>query len=175
MNARQLTTGITLLILVGILTVGFFYGLDKFLEPIGEDPPTAAPTTSCSTVEKGQRLRSRQVVVNVLNGGTRAGLAGSTLNSLARRGFQPGEVGNAPSNRVQRVQVWITNGEKSAGRLVALNFGPRTPVVKRKDVVEGGVDVVVADGFVELAERRKTIRVRKALEVCPPSVAAEVG
>ena len=175
MNSRHLTTGITLLVLVGILTVGFFFGLDKLLEPIGDGTPTTEPTSLCSTVDKGQRLRSRQVVVNVLNGGTRAGLAGSTLESLADRGFRAGEVGNAPSNRVQRVQVWVVAGEKSAGRLVALNFGPRTPVVKREDVVEGGVDVVVADGFVELADRVKSIRVRRSIEVCPPSTTAEVG
>ncbi len=177
MTARHVTTGVTLLLLSGLLAAGFLYGLDRLFAPIDEATPTAEPPAPvCSTVPKGKRLRAEQVTVNVYNGGTRAGLAGQTLEALTSRGFRQGDVGNAPKNNVQRVQVWVVAGEKQAGRLVALNFGPKTPVVvKRKDLGEGGVDVVVADGYKKLAKPRLKIQVRADQEVCDPTVLPEAS
>jgi len=170
MSSRQVRAAVTLLVLCGLLAVGLYVGLEKLFEPV--DSPSAEPPSRCRTLAKGERLRAKKVVVNVLNGGTRAGLASQTLESLTGRGFRAGEVGNAPNNRVKRAQVWIVEGEEAAGRLVALNFGPRTPVLTHEDVVEGGVDVVVADGFVALAEPQLAIRLRKPTELCRPSPSA---
>lgn len=176
MTARRVTTGITLLLLSGLLAAGFLYGLDQLFAPVDESQPAAEPAAACSTVAVGERLRAEQVSVNVYNGGTRAGLAGQTLESLASRGFRPGEVGNAPENTVRRVQVWVVEGEEAAGRLVALNFGPRTPVKKKQeDLAEGGVDVVVADNFKKLAEPKVRIKVRTEQVVCEPSDLPEPG
>ena len=168
MSSRHLTTGITLAVLCGILAAGLFVGINTLFQPIGEDTPTAEPTPQCTTIPRGKKLKSSQVVVNVLNGGTRTGLAGQTLESLTGRGFIGGEVGNAPSNKVKRAQVWIVSGEETAGKLVAANLGPRTPVVKREDVIEGGVDVVVADAFDKLGKPQRALVVGKAQEVCAP-------
>lgn len=170
MSSRRITTAVTLVVLCCILGLGLVVGLDKLFQPVDRDSGASGPqgAASCTTLRPGDRLRSRQVVLNVLNAGTRAGLAGQTLESLTARGFLAGEVDNAPSNRVRRAQVWIVDGEEAAGRLVARNLGPRTPVVKREDVVAGGVDVVVADGFQDLARPQRVLVVTRRLEVCLP-------
>ncbi len=175
MRARTITTGITLLVLCALLGVGLWVGVEKLFAPVEKAAPTVQPTETCRTLAKGKTLKSRQVTVNVLNGGTRGGLAGNTLDALAQRGFTPGEIGNRPQTKVRRVQVWIVKGEEAAGRLVALNFGPKTPVVRHKDVTEGGVDIVVADGFDTLAKARRQITLRQRTEVCKPIEADPVG
>lgn len=170
MTGRHVTTGITLLLLAGLLAAGFYYGVNQLFAPLERQEPVAEPTPSCSTVEKGQTLRSEQVAVNVFNGGIRAGLAGRTLDALTNRGFLPGEVGNAPTKKVRRAQVWIVEGEEAAGRLVALNFGPKTPVkLRKKDLAEGGVDVIVGNNFEALKKPKRKVRVRVPQVVCSPA------
>lgn len=171
MTGRHLTTGITLLLLAGLLAAGFYYGVNQLFAPLeSKQEPVAEPTPSCSTVRKGQTLRSEQVAVNVFNGGIRSGLAGRTLDALANRGFLPGEVGNAPTQKVRRAQVWIVEGEEAAGRLVALNFGPKTPVkLRKKDLADGGVDVIVGNNFEALKKPKRKIKVRIPQVVCSPA------
>ena len=176
MNSRHVTTAVTLLVLVGILALGLFVGFRELFAPLpgADDEPVAAPSPTCETqdVQPGQRLRSQQVVVNVFNGGTRAGLASQTLDTLRRRGFKAGEVGNASGdNGVKRVQVWIVAGEETAGRLVARNFGPKVRVVTREadEDLADGVDVVVGNALRRIGPTVRTIRVRGDQEVCTPS------
>jgi hypothetical protein len=176
-TSRTLTTTITLVVLVAILVVGLVLGVNSLFAPLPEtDDAASTPTCETNSVQRGDRLRSREVAVNVFNAGTRAGLAGQTLESLTARGFVAGTTGNAPETaQVQRVQVWVVEGELAAGRLVARNFGPRTPVMESEDLAEGGVDVVVGDNFKELKRPLRTIRVRAAEEFCALSPAPELG
>jgi hypothetical protein len=116
-------------------------------------------------VKEGRRLRSRQVVVNVFNAGNRGGLAGTTMDALRRRGFRGGTIGNAPDGtKVRRVQVWIAEGEEDAGRLVARQFGPRTPVLTPDDDIVAGVDVVVGNAFRALKRAPRSIKVEREVE-----------
>jgi hypothetical protein len=109
------------------------------------------------------------VEVSVFNGGTRSGLAGETLDALARRGFASGEVGNAPSDlRVLRVQVWSTEKNDPAARLVARQFGPGVKVKLTDEDLGGGVDVIVGDEFERLSPAPRKIKVQKAQEYCIP-------
>lgn len=171
MTWRHVTTGVTLVVLAGLLAAGFLWGVQQLFAPV--DPssePVAEPTPSCTTVRKGQILRAEQVAVNVFNAGTRDGLAGRTMDALSRRGFLPGEVGNATAPRVARAQVWVVEGEEAAGRLVALNFGPKTPVrVRAKDLSEGGVDVILGNNFKELKKKKAQVRVKVPQIVCSPA------
>lgn len=159
-----------MMVLVGLLIVGAVVGAQKLFAPIPESKPVAEPSPTCTIeAEKGERLRIRDVRVNVFNGGTEAGLAGGTMRALAKRGFARGEVGNAPRDTgVRRVQVWIQDGEEAAGRLVARNFGPKVKVVKPKGAdFADGVDVIVGNRFPEkLGKKVKSVKVRQPLEVC---------
>ncbi len=172
MNSRHVTTGITLVVLLGILAAGAVVGMNQLFAPVGaDDEPSAAQTPACRTLAKGERLRIGDVRVNVFNAGRKEGLAGQTLDRLTTRGFRAGTVGNAPDAGVSRAQVWIVKGEENAGRLVARNLGTRTQVVTRKrDLGEDGVDVVVGDRFKRLGRRVGAIKVRKPQEVCPAAV-----
>lgn len=170
MHSRHLVTAVTMMVLVGILVVGAVVGAQKLFAPLPETQPVAEPSPSCTVeAEKGERLRIRDVRVNVFNAGSEAGLAGGTMRDLARRGFVRGEVGNAPNDTaVRRVQVWIEKGEEAAGRLVARNLGRKVKVmtVKGEDLADG-VDVIVGNKFPErLAKKVKSIKVREPLEIC---------
>jgi hypothetical protein len=173
MRRRHLTTAVTLLVLVGILVAGVILGVRSLLAPIPEDgSPTANPGPTCTTksVREGQRIRSRQVQVSVFNGGSRVGLAGSTLSALAKRGFRRGEAGNAPEGtRVRRVQVWTVERHDVAARLVARQFGRSTVVRVTRTDLGPGIDVVVGDGLDGLVRARRVVVVKRSASICVPA------
>jgi hypothetical protein len=170
MTTRHLTTAVTMAVLCVILVIGAVVGFNALFAPLPgseEEQPAAAPTESCvvEPVRKGRKLRTGQVVVNVFNGGTRAGLAGQTMDALRSRGFQGGQIGNAPrKNKVKRVQIWIEEGEEAAGRLVARQFGPKTPVMTPKEDLANGVDVVVGNNYRTLQKGPRFVVVKQPPE-----------
>lgn len=168
MTGRHVTTAITMLVLCMILVIAGVVGFNALFAPLpGSDEPVATPSESCAVepVKEGRRLRSRQVVVNVFNAGNRGGLAGTTMDALRQRGFRGGTIGNAPDGtKVRRVQVWIAEGEEDAGRLVARQFGPKTPVLTPDDDIVAGIDVVVGNGFRALKRAPRSIRVEREVE-----------
>jgi hypothetical protein len=175
MTRRHLTTAITLIVLVGILVVGVVMGVNALFAPLPGEEPTATPSPTCSTqsFKKGQRIRSRQVQVSVFNGGTRAGLADRIQQSLVRRGFRRGSVGNAPEGvKVKVAQVWTTQRNDFAARLVARQFGRKTKVRVTSRNLGPGIDVVVGNDFEDLVKAKRVIVVRRASSVCVPSPGA---
>jgi hypothetical protein len=174
MARQHLITAVTMLVLLGVLVIGFVVGAKALFAPLpgGSIAATATPSPSCFTkdLSKGQKIRSRQIELSVFNAGSQAGLADQTLAALGKRGFRTGETGNAPSPvKVRSVQVWTTKKHDVAARLVALQFGPGT-VVKRTDADLGrGVDVVLGDRFRGLANAPNNITVRKGQQVCVPA------
>ena len=172
MRGRHITTGITLVVLVGILAGGAVLGAKALFAPIGDNSSskaTPSPTCTTRTVKKGQRIRPQQVQVSVFNAGTHAGLAQRTMSKLVKRGFRRGEVGNAPSSvHVKRAQVWTRLSHDPAASLVARQLG-KGIAVERKDVNLGpGVDVVIGDDFRTLAKAPKAIVVKHPTSVCTP-------
>ena len=168
MTGRHVTTAVTLVVLCMILVVAAVVGFNALFAPLpGDDEPAAAPSESCAVepVKEGRRLRSRQVVVNVFNAGTRAGLAGTTMDALRARGFRGGTIGNAPDGtKVRRVQVWVAAGEEDAGRLVARQFGRRTPVKTQDDDAVDGIDVVVGNQLRSLKPAPRSVKVQVEVE-----------
>jgi hypothetical protein len=163
-------TGITLLVLLGLLLLGGAYGLHALFAPLPSTKTTA--TTDCRTtsVKKGQRIRAGQVQVSVFNGGTRPGLADETLGALGQRGFQMGEAGNAPSGaKVKVAKVWTTQRHDAAAELVARQFGPSIKVFHVKADLGAGVDVLVGDDFRHLVKAKRGLVVGKPSSACLPS------
>jgi hypothetical protein len=172
-RGRHVTTAVTLVILVGILAGGLWLGSRAFLAPLpGDDATDAPPSCSPRAVKQGQRIAPRQVQVSVFNAGTRAGLAGDTLDRLARRGFRKGEAGNAPpESRVKVAQIWTTQRNDAAARLVARQFA-RPPKVRVVTTDLGpGVDVVVGDDFTKLGKVVRAIVVKRPSSACLPGSA----
>jgi hypothetical protein len=169
-STRHLTTGITLLVLCVIVALGAVVGSNALFAPLpgAGDEPTAAASPTCETpAKKRERLSSAEVTVNVFNAGTRAGLAGATVDAFRLRGFRGGLIGNAPDGtKVRRAQVWITEGEEDAGRLVARQIGPRTPVVTPEADLGDGIDVLVGNGFRALVPAPRSIVVKVDADGC---------
>jgi hypothetical protein len=168
-----------MLALIGLLVAGAVWGWSSLFAPLPEDALSGeqpAPTCDVQRVEAGERLRSDLVRVSVFNAGSRSGLAGQTVDALVERGFLPGDVGNAPSDlKVRKVQVWSTTKDDPQARLVARQFGPNVKVRFSDEDLGPGVDVIVADGFRNLAPAPKAIRVDEPLEFCVPALPSEIA
>jgi hypothetical protein len=173
MRGRHITTGITLVVLVVLLVIAGVYGVKALLAPLPGDEPSTTSATSCSAtdVKKGQKIRTRQVQVSVFNAGNRSGLAAETLGRFRARGFRAGTVGNAPSGiSVRRAQVWTTQHNDVAARLVARQLGGGARVKQVDTDLGPGVDVLVGNGFHRLAAHAKSFLVLKnPKSACLPS------
>jgi hypothetical protein len=169
---RQLVTFVTMLALTGILVSGAVWGWRSLFAKVPTpDLSVTEPTPTCTPerVERGGKLRSKQVRVSVFNGGSRSGLAGRTLDALMARGFVGGDLGNAPSDlNVIRVQVWSTEKRDPAARLVARQFGRQVKVRLTKKDLGAGVDVIVGNAFERLHEAPRKVTVGKPQEYCVP-------
>ena len=165
MRSRRIVTAITLLVLLGILVAGAYVGARALLTP-ATDGDGDGPECDRG-LRRGDVVRARDVVVSVYNAGTRSGLAGDTQNRLVERGFRPGEVDNAPEGtRVRSVRVLAPRRKDPAARLVALQFGRRTPVQVTRDDLGSGVEVLVGDGFRRLAKAPARIRATRGGSGC---------
>jgi hypothetical protein len=158
-----------LTVLVALLVVGAVVGFRALFAPIDEEPTSAEPTCTRQPVGPGRRVTTQDVTVSVFNASDRSGLANETLNRLANRGFQVGDAGNAPDGtRVRVVQVWTTQEDDVAARLVARQFG-RNTVVRVGDDLGVGIDVVVGEQFQRLVPAPRFLRSRGTQEVCLPN------
>jgi hypothetical protein len=177
MERRHVITTVTMLILIGIVVLGAVLGWRALFAELPEDSvSTEEPVPSCipETIGPNEKVRSSQVRVSVFNGGTKSGLAGETLDALARRGFVEGDVGNAPADvNVRVVQVWSTEENDPRARLVARQFGRNVKVRFSDEDLGVGVDVVVGDRFEQLVKAPRSFRVKKPREVCVPNPAFE--
>ena len=160
---RVVRVPLTLLVLLGVLAYGAWWGYTNVIKPL---PPAAPDPCVETSVNRGQ-LTANQVTVSVFNGGNRRGLAGDVGRSLRERGF-----------RVQR----STNTEQKVGATVIIGANAKNPEVllvrsffreatikadKRKD---RSVDILVGDRYGGFNKNAKTSIAVKSRTVCLPSV-----
>jgi LytR cell envelope-related transcriptional attenuator len=154
---RGLTTVVTMAVLCALVVAFVVIGARQLFTPIHRTDAAAAATQRTKPVchrTKGA-ITAGKVRVSVFNASDRAGLAAETLNELTDRGFQLGQVGDAPKAKLKFVQVWARTANDAAAKLVALQFGPDT-VVKKGPNLGVGVDVVVGPDFQGLASDAPT-------------------
>lgn len=167
MTARMITSAVTLLVLVGVVIGGVWYGYQEFTKPLPSF--SVEPEQECTTVEGGSELTSEQITVSVYNASDRSGFASKTLTRLERRGFQPGSVGNAPSGtQVERVEVWAQDADDPAAQLLARQFGKRTEVVEKVEPLGPGPDVVVGPKARRLKKAPRQVTVTETRTECVP-------
>lgn len=169
MTRRSVLSAVTLTVLVGLLVVGAVVGYRGLTAPLPGANGDGRRGHPCRhQVAKGDIVRSKDVTVSVYNAGTRTGLAGQTLDQLAARGFIKGRVGNAPDRfaDVRSVRVLGTSAKDPVAKLVALQFGPHTPVQGARRGLGPGVGVVVGDAFVGLRNAPTTLRAATAGPGC---------
>lgn len=169
-------SALTLATLVVLLIVGFLWGLRELTAPFGASPFATATgaeeesATDCLSVEvpAGNQITPSDLVVSVLNAGSREGRAGEVLQQLTDEGFAPGRIGNAPAgSAVSTVQIWTTTPRQAATRLVLSALGPDATVVRRATDLPGVV-VVIGDGFTAPTAPRESVTSVQASTICSP-------
>ncbi|MCL2542509.1 MAG: LytR C-terminal domain-containing protein [Nocardioidaceae bacterium] len=154
-----------------ILVIGVFWALHSVSAPF---PGRAAAPPICedTSVSAGDTVQTGEVLVNVLNAGNRSGLADETRSRLTHFGFGEGDLGNAPSSkhlkRHMTAQVWAADPRSPAAKLVASYLGKHV-TIKRHAVANGGITVVVGDGFHRVHRGLESIKAHAATTVCEPT------
>ncbi|AKZ56686.1 hypothetical protein SAM23877_3641 [Streptomyces ambofaciens ATCC 23877] len=112
----------------------------------------ASPSPAAVAVPK-----PAQVTVNVLNATTRGGLAQKTADELKKRGFRVGDVGNAPKEYDKKVKgAGVLLGPAASLKSALPVLGTQLPGAERRgEAARKGtaVDLIIGDGFRELARR----------------------
>jgi hypothetical protein len=169
MSGRRLTTAVTLVVLVLVLAGMGVLGYKTLTSPL---PGGSTAKKKCAGAEKQVRgyLKRSEVQVSVFNAGTRAGLAGTTLEKVEAAGFRAGNAGNAPKSvEVRRALVWTTKPHDRAALLVARAFGRHTRVEVTRTDLGPGIDVLVGNRFTGLSPKGpQRIRLAAPIQTCVP-------
>lgn len=167
---RHLTTGATLAVLVLVLVGMAVWGWQHVTAPFASGQPSAQQSCTPAEITTVHFLRPADVQVSVYNAGHNSGLAGRTMNRLQARGFQPGEVGNAPGRmHLKRALVRTTKKHDPAAELVAGQLGKHVRVVVVRKPGGPGVDVFLGNRFHKLQRHAPTkVRLPKPIRQCVP-------
>ncbi len=160
-------TGLTMLVLVGIVAAGIAWGWKSFTSPL---PERAVEPAICTATEvaKGDEVFPEDVTVSVYNASRRVGLAGRTLEQLNQQGFGIGSKGNAPDGTKVRVaEIWVADKRDPAALLVKSYLGPRVKL-RRLDGLGLGLTVVVGTKFDKVTQGRESVVAKTSTTVCTP-------
>ncbi|MEV7123535.1 LytR C-terminal domain-containing protein [Kitasatospora griseola] len=137
-----------------------------------EGSPSAAPGAVPGNTAVPQPAT---VTVNVYNATDKAGLAARTADELKKRGFQVGQVGNAPSALDRKVpgtaQVLSGPGGLGAATLLVSQVASATSTEDAR--TDATVDLVIGDAFTALADPNQAAAA--LAELTKPSPSPEPG
>jgi hypothetical protein len=162
-------SALTISVLGLILIVAAVWGWSAATDPL----PAKVDTPICvsESVDAGTKVFPEDVTVSVYNAGDREGLAGRTMQLLTDDGFAEGVSGNVSTkDRVADVEIWTSEPDNPAVRLVASRLGTGV-VVEQRDPPGVGVAVVVGDGFAGLVKGKRAVAAQDDTEICSPPVA----
>ncbi|MFI7014224.1 LytR C-terminal domain-containing protein [Streptomyces sp. NPDC050164] len=139
-----------------------------------------APETKASPSPSPKALpEPRAITVNVLNATARSGLAKQTADELKKRGFKIGDVGNATKQYDKKVKgPGVLLGPASALDTSLPVLGTQLPGAERRteEARKGAaVDLVIGDGFRELAKRPDADRALTKLARPEPAPSSKKG
>jgi hypothetical protein len=159
---RAVRTPFTLLVLLGILCYGAWWGWSNVIREVPPAPP--APCVEQKLAKN--RLKTSQVTVSVFNGGDKRGLAGDVGRSLRERGFKV----QTTTNTLQKVQetVIVGAGTKNPEVLLVKRFF-KDAEVKADKRVDGSVDVLVGNRYGGFNKKAKTTYKVKSSKACLPA------
>lgn len=134
--------------------------------------PSCAPTPSPTATGKPKPLpQPTQVTMNVLNATTRGGLAKSTADQFASRGFKVARFGNAPDPYNAKVTQSALIVAGPAGEAAAREAGTQVlgSTVKIDPQRKGStVDVMIGNAFGKLSTPTQAAEARVTAENPPP-------
>jgi hypothetical protein len=172
MDSRK-TSAPTLAALVVLCLLGLLLGLKALTADLPDEPLVETGPASCleREVTAGEKVFPADVLVNVFNGGSRAGVARSTLDKLVERGFVRGETDNAEgAEDVRFVQIWAEDPGNPAVQLVAKQFGPATKISSGHPSLADGVVVVVGSDFTTLGRKVPSVTAGEDTTICSPQL-----
>jgi hypothetical protein len=163
---RGVRSAVTLVFLAAVLVGAGLWGWGAAMKPLPE--AEEEPLCEDVAVAAGQRVYPDQVAVSVFNASTRSGLASRTAEEFIGSGFGEGDSGNAPTgSEVAYAQIWTSDPESPAVRLVKSHLGPRATITEGEQLGVGVV-VVVGEGFEALVKGKKSIKATTDGFVCSP-------
>lgn len=170
---------ITLLVLLVVLVGASLYGWRTVTSPTDSSGSTVTTTPACVKREifhAGQQFKARDILVNVYNAGSTAGLAAETLDVLRRRGFQPGVAGNSPASiGADNVTILTHTPLSPEVKLVAMQFSGPVKLAKGPHLAPG-IDVIVGNHFRSVDAKAKTsFTLGHAISTCVAAALPSVG
>ncbi|MFF9030595.1 LytR C-terminal domain-containing protein [Streptomyces iakyrus] len=152
----------------------------------GRKASAAGDGTDCGTTAKASPSagaeplpQPRTITVNVLNATTRAGLAKKTADELKKRGFKIGDVGNATKQYDKKVKgTGLLLGPAAALDTSLPVLGTQLPGAERRTEAArkgAAVDLVIGDGFKELAKKPDADRALTKLATPEPAPTTKKG
>lgn len=163
---RTWGTPITLVVLIGLLAFGAWWGWTNLTRPI------VAKTEPCVSQSVGSELSTEMVTVRVYNGGRRTGLARSVSAQLTAQGFKVPYAGNT-KEEVKATIIVGANATDPEVLLVAAFFPGST--IRADQRVDHSVDVLVGDDFAGFNDQAaRTIEVPGGT-VCLPGSSASAS
>jgi hypothetical protein len=163
-SGRTLTTLVVLTVLM--LVLGLYWATRPF-----PSLTTYSDSSACvdTQVAAGQKVHPSEVVVSVYNAGRKSGGASEAMKRLMKRGFAPGDTGNAGTADVKRAQVWA-DPSSPAAKLVAAQFGSSTQILDGKPTLGDGIVVVVGDNLRGWPPRVDAVVAQTDTFICGPKV-----
>lgn len=165
----RLRTLITLAFLSVLMLVGVTWGWAQMTEPF----PGKVDAAICvdTSYAAGDELFVQDVTVSVMNGSSREGLAGRTLQELEDLGFAAGQTANAPEGTALTTpaEIWVDDVSNPGVKLLRARLG-KVPVVAHPENTLAGITVVVGDTFGELRDGPTSIALVDDAVVCSPPV-----
>ncbi|MFC0629511.1 LytR C-terminal domain-containing protein [Kribbella deserti] len=136
-------TPITLAVLLGILVGGAWWGWNSLTEVTAEQ-------VCVEQTLPNKKLTAKHVVVNVYNGGAKAGSARRTGEALEQRGFNLKKVANEPND--EKFDVGVIRGASKDSPEVRLVY---LQLQQKLEIIEDGrtdhtVDLVLGADFKDL-------------------------
>lgn len=159
---RVIRTPLTLLILLGILCYGAWWGYNNIIKPSPPIPQT--PCVPTKVIKK--QLQTSQVTVQVFNGGDKKGLAGDVSRNLQNAKFNTLLPQNASGSKVGKTVI-VGNGAKNPEVLLVKSYF-KNASVKADGRANRTVDVQVGNQYAGFnSGAKKTIAVQTST-VCLP-------
>jgi aspartokinase len=153
-----------MVILLGILAGGGWWGWKSLMSSSAQPTCTEQKLTN-------NRLVAKQVVLNVYNGGARAGSAGRVADALKKRGFNIDKISNEPKG--DKVDVVVLRGATATAPEMLLVAGQlnQKAVMVADGRTDHTVDMVIGAGFGSVRLKGiPSVAVAAGTTVCLPVV-----
>lgn len=142
----MLATPAILLLLVGLLAYGAWWGLQRIADPLPGNEPTPCVTSAV------KELKTSQVAVRVFNGGYTTGLGAKVGSALTSKGFVVLATGNTDES-VSKTVIVAASEDSPEAKLVQGFFKDST--IKADDRIDATVDVMVGSKYAGMNKKAK--------------------